>query len=69
VIPKDERANDLTHWQTRLIVRSAASAEQFLLNQKSVFVSTGVVAAKDLGFERSLLVRDPDGHVMQLIEK
>jgi catechol 2,3-dioxygenase-like lactoylglutathione lyase family enzyme len=69
VIPKDERANDLTHWQTRLIVRSAESAEQFLLNQKSVFVSTGVVAAKDLGFKRSLLVRDPDGHVMQIIEK
>jgi len=69
MIPKDERANDLTHWQTRLIVRDAASAEQFLLNQKSVFVSTGVVGAKDLGFNKSLLVRDPDGHVMQLIEK
>src|SRR4051794_29048596 len=69
VIPKDERANDLTHWQTRLIVRSAESAEEFLLNQKSVFVSTGVVAAKDSGFKKSLLVRDPDGHVLQLIEK
>ena len=68
-IPKDERANDLTHWQTRLIVRSTESAEQFLLNQKSVFVSTGVVTAKNLGFNKSLLVRDPDGHVMQLIEK
>jgi len=68
-IPKDERANDLTHWQTKLIVRSAESAEQFLLGQKSVFVSTGVVTARDLGFHKSLLVRDPDGHVMQLIEK
>jgi catechol 2,3-dioxygenase-like lactoylglutathione lyase family enzyme len=28
-IPKDERANDLTHWQTKLIVRSVVSAEQF----------------------------------------
>lgn len=59
MIPKDERANDLTHWQTKLIVRNAGSAEELLLNQKSVFVSAGVVAAKDLGFNRSLLVRDP----------
>jgi hypothetical protein len=52
-----------------LIVRSAESAEQFLLGQKSVFVSMGVVTARDLGFNQSLLIRDPDGHVIQLIEK
>jgi hypothetical protein len=67
--PKDERTNDLIHWQTKLVVGSAESAERFLLGQKSVFVSSGVVSAKDLGFNKGFLVRDPDGHVMQLIEK
>jgi catechol 2,3-dioxygenase-like lactoylglutathione lyase family enzyme len=67
--PKDERTNDLINWQTKLVVRSADSAEQFLLGQKAFFVSSGVVSARDLGFNRGLLVRDPDGHVMQLIEK
>jgi catechol 2,3-dioxygenase-like lactoylglutathione lyase family enzyme len=67
--PKDARANDLSHWQTKLVVRNAESAEQFLLGQKSIFVSSGVVSASDLGFKKGFLVRDPDGHVMQIIEK
>jgi catechol 2,3-dioxygenase-like lactoylglutathione lyase family enzyme len=68
-VPKDARPNDLAHWQTRLVVGSAASAERFLLGEKAFFVSSGVVSAKDLGFNKGFLVRDPDGHVMQLIEK
>ncbi|HJU53337.1 MAG TPA: VOC family protein [Pyrinomonadaceae bacterium] len=68
-VPKDARPNDLAHWQTRLVVGSAASAERFLLGEKAFFVSSGVVSARDLGFNRGFLVRDPDGHVMQLIEK
>lgn len=51
------------------VVGSAASAERFLLGQKAFFVLSGVVSAIDLGFDRGFLVRDPDGHVMQLIEK
>jgi catechol 2,3-dioxygenase-like lactoylglutathione lyase family enzyme len=67
--PKDARSNDLSHWQTKLVVRSAESAGQFLLSQKTAFVSSGVVSINDLGFKKSFLVRDPDGHVMQIIEK
>jgi hypothetical protein len=35
------------------------------------FVSSGVIQMPDLGlgFARGFLVRDPDGHVMQLVEK
>jgi len=34
-------------------------------------VSSGVVSLPDttLGFRKGMLVRDPDGHVMQLVEK
>jgi hypothetical protein len=37
----------------------------------SRFVSPGVVtlSEKNLGFSKGLLARDPDGHVMALIEK
>lgn len=69
--PSDARANDLFHWQTRLSTRSVDAAAQSLIGVKPVFVSTGVVSLGDgaLGFNKGLLVRDPDGHVMQLTEK
>ncbi|HWT03744.1 MAG TPA: VOC family protein [Pyrinomonadaceae bacterium] len=69
--PSDARANDLFHWQTRLSTGSVEAAAQGLLGAKSVFVSTGVVPLGEgaLGFNKGLLVRDPDGHVMQLTEK
>jgi catechol 2,3-dioxygenase-like lactoylglutathione lyase family enzyme len=69
-IPLDKRANDLVHWQTRLITAAAAPSAQRLREGKVPFVSPGVVqtAGGQLGFARSALVSDPDGHVMQLIE-
>jgi len=70
-IPSDTRANDLMHWQTRLATREAESAAQSLLAGKSVPVSPGVVGLPKatLGFRKAFLVRDPDGHAIQLIEK
>jgi len=65
----DERANDLVHWQT-----VTASADLDLLASRLTaagmrFVSPGVVQVEDraLGFERGFLVRDPDGHVVQVV--
>ncbi|HYE65757.1 MAG TPA: VOC family protein [Pyrinomonadaceae bacterium] len=70
-IPPDLRANDLAHWQTKLVIRNADGAAQILQNGKSAFVSSGVVHLREatLGFTKGFLVRDPDGHVMQLVEK
>ncbi len=69
--PSDKRANDLFHWQTTLVVNAADVFAQNLLAENFGFVSPGVVAISDgrLGFTKGLLVRDPDGHVMALIEK
>jgi catechol 2,3-dioxygenase-like lactoylglutathione lyase family enzyme len=69
-IPADERANDLVHWQTELRTANADAAAQALRAAKTRFVSAGVVTFPDaaLGFRKGLSVRDPDGHVMQLIE-
>jgi len=68
--PGDERANDLIHWQTRLLVPDAGLAAARLQTEGVAFVSPGVVALADTGGgERlGLIVRDPDGHVMHLFE-
>jgi len=69
--PADAKANDLIHWQTSLVVSNATNVEDSLRAEHSRFVSPGSVVLNDsrFGFARGLLVRDPDGHVMALIEK
>jgi len=69
--PADERSNDLIHWQTRFLGTSADTAAQQLQNARSAFISTGVVQMPDAkaGFRKSLLVRDPDGHAVQIVER
>jgi catechol 2,3-dioxygenase-like lactoylglutathione lyase family enzyme len=69
--PSDSRANDLLHWQTSLQVGSVGGVAQNLLLAQYLFVSPGPVTVTDsqLGFSSGLLVRDPDGHAMQIIER
>jgi len=69
--PADARASDLFHWQTTLVVNRTDVFAQKLLADNFRFVSSGVVALPNnhLGFSKGLLARDPDGHVMALIEK
>jgi catechol 2,3-dioxygenase-like lactoylglutathione lyase family enzyme len=70
-IPIGTKANDLVHWQTRLATRDAEATAQKLFGAKANFVSPGVVGIGEatLGFRKGFLVRDPDGHALQLIEK
>lgn len=70
-IPADERANDLMHWQTTLITRDVETAATRLRAGKFAFVSPGPVTTPEstLKFVKGFLVRDPDGHVMQMVEK
>jgi catechol 2,3-dioxygenase-like lactoylglutathione lyase family enzyme len=70
-IPADEHANDLVHWQTELIIADADAAARRAHAARVPFVSPGVVALSDaaFGFRKGVTVRDPDGHVMQLIER
>jgi catechol 2,3-dioxygenase-like lactoylglutathione lyase family enzyme len=69
--PPEEKANDLIHWQTRFLGRSADEAAQTLRNSRSAFVSTGAVELPDgkAGFRKALVVRDPDGHAIQIVER
>lgn len=70
-LPTDAHANDLMHWQSRLMTSDAAAAAQRVRAGTFVFVSPGMVTLPEatLGFKKGFLVRDPDGHVMQLTEQ
>ena len=70
-MPPGTRANDLWYWQTQLATRDASTAEQQLRVAKSAFVSPGAVtlSGADLGFRKGFLVRDPDGHVIQVTKE
>jgi len=67
--PADERANDLVHWQTIVASSAPEPLAARLTAAGARLVSPGVVRVEDraLGFDRGFLVRDPDGHVVQVV--
>jgi catechol 2,3-dioxygenase-like lactoylglutathione lyase family enzyme len=69
--PVDEHSNDLVHHQTRLIAFDIRDLAHQLSNGRFVMISPGIVAIPkaELGFHAGLLIRDPDGHPMELVEQ
>ena len=70
-MPADVRANDLVHWQTRLISGDSLSLIEAIRKNKGSLVSSGVVSLVDarLGFRQGMLARDPDRHAIQVVER
>jgi catechol 2,3-dioxygenase-like lactoylglutathione lyase family enzyme len=68
--PGDEQANDLVHWETTIVVPDVDSAATLLRRDGFQLLSPRPVQLPDstLGFTRGILARDPDGHVVQLVE-
>jgi len=69
--PPDEHANDIVHRHTILITHSAESAARELKAHNVSMVSSAVIAdqMEQLGFKKAFLVRDPDGHAIEVEEK
>lgn len=69
--PSGARACDLTHWHTRLRVDSALDAERLLRNDSDRWLSPGSIEVPErlLGFERALRASDPDGHVLEFVQR
>jgi catechol 2,3-dioxygenase-like lactoylglutathione lyase family enzyme len=70
-LPTDVRANDLVHWQTTIRAERLDELGRGVLALDLPWVSPGPIAVpaeEGLTFDRGLLVRDPDGHVLQLVE-
>jgi catechol 2,3-dioxygenase-like lactoylglutathione lyase family enzyme len=63
--PLGERPNDLVHWQTTVCVRSAQRAVEHAQRLRAPLVSSTIV---NLGGRKSTIVRDPDGHALEVVE-
>jgi catechol 2,3-dioxygenase-like lactoylglutathione lyase family enzyme len=68
--PADAQANDLVHWETTIAVPNVDAATALLRRDNFRLISAGPVELPDssLGFRRGIMARDPDGHVVQLVE-
>ena len=69
-MPPDSHADDLWAWQTTVGEADAVLVEQLLRAGRYHLVSNRAVTFPDptLGFSKALLVRDPDGHLIRLIQ-
>jgi len=69
--PLDERASDLVHRETQFLAADAQEAGRRARESGVSFVSSGVIANqnKELGFQKALIVRDPDGHAVEIEQK
>jgi catechol 2,3-dioxygenase-like lactoylglutathione lyase family enzyme len=69
--PADARANDLIHWHTRIVVNDAEAALAKARAAGARQVSKKVVRLdpRTTGYRRGAIVRDPDGHAVELVER
>jgi catechol 2,3-dioxygenase-like lactoylglutathione lyase family enzyme len=68
--PPDARANDIAHWQPALIAGDAEAVYGLLSRSACALLSPGVVAPDDraLGFTKAFLIKDVDGHALEVIQ-
>lgn len=69
-MPLHTEANDLWHWQTSLVVEDVEVAAKALRAAGVRFISPDEIVVPDpsLGFSKAIMVLDPDGHAMRLVE-
>jgi catechol 2,3-dioxygenase-like lactoylglutathione lyase family enzyme len=58
--PPDSRANDLWHWQTSMATSDVGEALRKVRRDRRTLLSAGTA--------RQFLMRDPDGHAVQVVE-
>jgi len=73
-MPADTKANDLWHWQTTLVTKDIQAATDRLRKAGVRFITPDVVAIPQdvqaqFGFNKAVMVRDPNGHAIRLIEE
>jgi catechol 2,3-dioxygenase-like lactoylglutathione lyase family enzyme len=59
-LPADSKANDLTFWNTHVVVDAFPCFSDSLISDKTGSVSTSV------GNLKAVILRDPDGHALQI---
>src|SRR6516165_113996 len=73
-MPLNTKANDLWHWQTTLVTKDIQAAADRLRKAGAQFITPDIVSIPqetqaELGFRKALMVRDPNGHAIRLIEQ
>jgi catechol 2,3-dioxygenase-like lactoylglutathione lyase family enzyme len=73
-MPGDTKSDDLWHWQTTLVTTDIAALTERLHKAGAEFVTPTVVtvpaeAQAELGFKKAVMVRDPTGHALRLVEE
>ena len=73
-MPSDTMANDLWHWQTTLVTKDIRAVIDRLRKAGVRFITPEATAVPQeaqaqLGFKTAVMVRDPTGHAIRLIEE
>lgn len=68
---EDLHANDLLQWQTTIAASDSDIAWPSLLKAHVLLVSPGMVTvpSDNFGFQKGIVVRDPDRHVVRIVER
>jgi hypothetical protein len=69
--PRNARANDLIEWQTSVLAQQAPRLLGTPRTAHAPLVSSSLVVLPTLGlgFARGVLVSDPDGHCVRVIDR
>ena len=73
-MPAETKANDLWHWQPTLVSGNLQALAGRLRQAGAPFISSSVVAIPQeaqakLGFKKAVMIRDPNGHALRLVEE
>jgi catechol 2,3-dioxygenase-like lactoylglutathione lyase family enzyme len=73
-MPSDTKGNDLWHWQTTVVTKDIAALSDRLRKAGAQFITPEAVAIPPdaqarLEFKRAIMVRDPTGHALRLVEE
>jgi catechol 2,3-dioxygenase-like lactoylglutathione lyase family enzyme len=64
------QANDLAHWETTVTTADEDLALEQLVKQRVTLVSPAVaLLGRPLEFAKALLVQDPDGHAVKVVQR
>jgi catechol 2,3-dioxygenase-like lactoylglutathione lyase family enzyme len=74
LMPAETKASDLWHWQPTLVSNNIQALAGRLRQSGVQFVSASVVsippeAQAKFGFKKAVMIRDPNGHALRLVEE
>ena len=66
--PENSTALDHWYWHTAMNVDNLPALLEKIKQANYTVVSDGIVSMKEIGYDKAVVVRDPDGHAVLLVE-